>query len=59
MRGNRVEGRKVIQLSCLEVFLRNEREEFGEISTTSNPSFLILQIGEIWMESRLDKLLTK
>ena len=34
-------------------------EGFGGVSTTSNPSFLIPQIGEIWRENRIDKLLTK
>ena len=33
-------------------------EGFGGVSTTSNPSFLIPQIGEIWRENRIDKLLT-
>ena len=41
MRGNRVEGGKVIQLPYLEVFLRKEGEGFGGVSTTSNISFLI------------------
>ena len=34
-------------------------EGFGGVSTTSNPSFLIPQIGEIWRENRIDNLLTK
>ena len=34
-------------------------EGFGGVSTTSNPSFLIPQIEEIWRENRIDKLLTK
>ena len=45
MRGSRVEGERVIQLPCLEVFLNMSRrilEEFGGVSATSNPSFLIL-----------------
>ena len=40
-------------------FLRKKNEGFGGVSTTSNPSFLIPQIGEIWRESRVDKLLIK
>ena len=40
-------------------FLRKEGEGFEGISTTSNPLFLILQIGEIWKKSRTNKLLTK
>ena len=32
---------------------------FGGVSTTSNPSFLIPQIEEIWRESKVDKLLIK
>ena len=45
MRGSRVEGERVIQLPCLEVFLKMSRrslEEFGGVSATSNPLFLIL-----------------
>ena len=34
-------------------------EGFWGVSTTSNPSFLIPQIEEIWRENRIDKLLTK
>ena len=34
-------------------------EGFKGVSTTSNPSFLISQIWEIWRESRVNKLLTK
>ena len=39
--GSRVKSERVIQLPCLEVFLRKEEEGFGGVSTTSNPSFLI------------------
>ena len=41
MRGSRVKGGRVIQLSCLKIFLRKEEEGFWGVSTTSNPSFLI------------------
>ena len=40
-------------------FLREEGEGFGGVLTTSNPSFLIPKIGEIWRESRVHKLLIK
>ena len=43
-RGSRVEGRRVIHLLGLEVFKGRrgrDLEEFGGVSTTSNPSFLI------------------
>ena len=40
-------------------FLKKEEEGFKGISTTSKPSFLIPQIGEIWKKSRTNKLLTK
>ena len=36
-----------------------EREGFVEVSTTSNHSFLIPQIREIWKENKVGKLLTK
>ena len=36
-----------------------EGEGFGGVLTTFNPSFLIPQIGDIWNESRVDKLLIK
>ena len=39
--GSRVKSGRVIQLSCLKVFLRKEEEGFWGVSTTSNPSFLI------------------
>ena len=41
MERGRVKGRGVVQLLCLEVFLRKKGEGFGGVSTTSNPSFLI------------------
>ena len=40
---SRIKGGRVIQLPCLEVFLKKEGEGFGGISTTSNLSFLIPQ----------------
>ena len=42
-RGSKVKGGggRVIQLPCLEVFLKKEGEGFGGVSTSSNPSFLI------------------
>ena len=40
-RESRVKGGRVIQLPCLEVFLKKEGEGLGGVSTTSNPSFLI------------------
>ena len=42
--GSRVEGGRVIQLPCFEVFYGRRGkslEGFGGISTTFNPSFLI------------------
>ena len=40
-RESRVKSGRVIQLPCLEVFLKKENERFGGVSITSNPSFLI------------------
>ena len=51
------EGGNVITL--FGSFLRNEGEGFRGVLTTFNPSFLIPQIGDIWNESRVDKLLIK
>ena len=36
-------GRESNSITLFESFLRNEREGFGGVSTTSNPSFLIPQ----------------
>ena len=57
-RGSRVEERRVFNYLIWK-FFKEVGKEFGGVSTTSNLSFLIPQIGEIWREGRVDKLLTK
>ena len=57
--GEQGKGRENNSITLFGSFFKKESEGFGGLLTTSNPSFLIPKIEEIWKENRVDKLLTK
>ena len=52
-RGSKIEEGSVKLNYFVWMFFKEGGEGFGGVITISNPSFLILQIGEIWKESRV------